>query len=42
MGDKSLFVNFVPTTIYRPEVCLRTTEQAAEQATCGSTKSCSR
>jgi EAL domain-containing protein (putative c-di-GMP-specific phosphodiesterase class I) len=27
-----LFVNFVPTTIYRPEVCLRTTAQAAVEA----------
>jgi EAL domain-containing protein (putative c-di-GMP-specific phosphodiesterase class I) len=32
LGDDLLFVNFIPTTIYRPEVCLRTTEQAAEQA----------
>ncbi len=32
LGDSQLFVNFVPTAIYRPEVCLRTTEQAAEQA----------
>lgn len=32
LGDKLLFVNFVPTTIYRPEVCLRTTEQAVVQA----------
>jgi EAL domain-containing protein (putative c-di-GMP-specific phosphodiesterase class I) len=32
LGDKLLFVNFVPTTIYRPEVCLRTTTQAAEEA----------
>jgi EAL domain-containing protein (putative c-di-GMP-specific phosphodiesterase class I) len=32
LGDQLLFVNFVPTTIYRPEVCLRTTEQAAHQA----------
>jgi EAL domain-containing protein (putative c-di-GMP-specific phosphodiesterase class I) len=32
LGDNLLFVNFVPTTIYRPEVCLRTTEEAAEQA----------
>lgn len=29
IGDDLLFVNFVPTTIYRPEVCLRTTERAA-------------
>ncbi len=32
LGDKLLFVNFVPTTIYRPEVCLRTTTQAAVEA----------
>ena len=32
LGDKLLFVNFIPTTIYRPEVCLRTTEQAADLA----------
>ena len=32
LGDDLLFINFVPTSIYRPEVCLRTTEQAAEQA----------
>jgi EAL domain-containing protein (putative c-di-GMP-specific phosphodiesterase class I) len=32
LGDKLLFVNFVPTTIYRPEVCLRTTEQAIADA----------
>ena len=32
LGDKLLFVNFVPTTIYRPEVCLRTTVQAVAQA----------
>jgi EAL domain-containing protein (putative c-di-GMP-specific phosphodiesterase class I) len=32
LGDARLFVNFVPTAIYRPEVCLRTTEQAAIQA----------
>ena len=25
-------MNFLPTTIYRPQVCLRTTEQAAELA----------
>lgn len=29
LGNEQLFVNFLPTTIYRPEVCLRTTEQAA-------------
>jgi diguanylate cyclase (GGDEF)-like protein/PAS domain S-box-containing protein len=32
LGDQLLFINFVPTTIYRPEVCLRTTEVAAHQA----------
>ena len=32
LDDKLLFVNFVPTTIYRPEVCLRTTAQAAADA----------
>ena len=32
LGDKLLFVNFVPTTIYRPEVCLATTTKAAEEA----------
>lgn len=32
LGDRSLFVNFVPTTIYRPEVCLRTTTEAAVAA----------
>jgi diguanylate cyclase (GGDEF)-like protein/PAS domain S-box-containing protein len=32
LGDDLLFINFVPTSIYRPEVCLRTTEQAARQA----------
>ncbi len=32
LGEDQLFINFVPTSIYRPEVCLRTTELAAEQA----------
>jgi diguanylate cyclase (GGDEF)-like protein/PAS domain S-box-containing protein len=32
LGDDLLFINFVPTSIYRPEVCLRTTEQAAFEA----------
>ncbi len=32
LGERTLFVNFLPTTIYRPEVCLRTTEAAAERA----------
>jgi EAL domain-containing protein (putative c-di-GMP-specific phosphodiesterase class I) len=32
LGDDLLFINFVPTSIYRPEVCLRTTEAAAVQA----------
>lgn len=30
--DEQLFINFVPTSIYRPEICLRTTEQAAADA----------
>ena len=43
LGDKLLFVNFIPTTIYRPEVCLRTTEQAAvDRPACAWTSSCSR
>lgn len=32
LGDDLLFVNFIPTTIYRPEVCLRTTERAMADA----------
>jgi EAL domain-containing protein (putative c-di-GMP-specific phosphodiesterase class I) len=32
LGDRMLFVNFLPTTIYRPEVCLATTERAAARA----------
>jgi EAL domain-containing protein (putative c-di-GMP-specific phosphodiesterase class I) len=32
LGDELLFINFVPTSIYRPEVCLRTTEAAADLA----------
>ena len=32
LGEDLLFINFVPTSIYRPEVCLRTTEQAAQEA----------
>jgi EAL domain-containing protein (putative c-di-GMP-specific phosphodiesterase class I) len=32
LGADTLFVNFIPTSIYRPEVCLRTTERAARQA----------
>ena len=32
LGDDLLFINFVPTSIYRPEVCLRTTEAAAHDA----------
>jgi len=32
LGDDLLFVNFLPTTIYRPQVCLATTEQAAATA----------
>lgn len=34
-ADQLLFINFIPTSIYRPEVCLRTTVQAAEQAGIG-------
>ena len=32
LGDALLFINFIPTSIYRPEVCLRTTELAARAA----------
>lgn len=32
LGEDLLFINFLPTSIYRPEVCLRTTERAAEVA----------
>jgi EAL domain-containing protein (putative c-di-GMP-specific phosphodiesterase class I) len=32
LGDDLLFINFIPTSIYRPEVCLRTTESAARDA----------
>ncbi len=32
LGEDLLFINFVPTSIYRPQVCLRTTEQAAREA----------
>ncbi len=32
LGSALLFVNFLPTTIYRPEVCLATTERAAKEA----------
>lgn len=32
LGDALLFVNFLPTAIYRPEVCLMTTERAAADA----------
>lgn len=32
LDDRLLFINFIPTSIYRPEVCLRTTELAARQA----------
>ena len=34
-GDQMLFINFIPTSIYRPEVCLRTTEAAAREAGIG-------
>lgn len=30
--DRSLFINFVPTSIYDPKVCLATTEAAADRA----------
>jgi EAL domain-containing protein (putative c-di-GMP-specific phosphodiesterase class I) len=32
LGNELLFINFVPTSIYRPEACLRTTERAARRA----------
>jgi EAL domain-containing protein (putative c-di-GMP-specific phosphodiesterase class I) len=32
LGDQQLFINFIPTSIYRPEVCLRTTELAAQDS----------
>jgi EAL domain-containing protein (putative c-di-GMP-specific phosphodiesterase class I) len=32
LGDRSLFVNFIPTSIYDPKVCLQTTERAAHRA----------
>ena len=32
LGDDLLFINFIPTSIYRPQVCLRTTERAAVEA----------
>ena len=32
LGDDLLFINFVPSSIYRPEVCLKTTERAADEA----------
>ncbi len=32
LGEDLLFINFIPTSIYRPQVCLRTTEQAADEA----------
>lgn len=31
LGDGQLFVNFIPTSIYRPEVCLATTLAAARR-----------
>ena len=31
VGDTRLFINFLPNTIYDPEICLRTTMQAAEE-----------
>ena len=30
--EQLLFINFIPTSIYRPEVCLQTTELAAQDA----------
>jgi len=32
LGERSLFVNFVPSSIYDPRICLRTTEAAARDA----------
>ena len=32
LGDRQLFINFVPTSIYRPEVCLTTTIAAARRS----------
>lgn len=32
LGSDLLFVNFVPTSIYRPELCLQSTERAADEA----------
>ncbi len=32
LGDDQLFINFIPTSIYRPQVCLKTTEDAARRA----------
>lgn len=32
LGDRQLFINFVPTSIYDPRVCLATTERAADRA----------
>lgn len=31
LGDRELFINFVPTSIYRPELCLATTLAAARR-----------
>ncbi|MEM9610365.1 MAG: EAL domain-containing protein [Actinomycetota bacterium] len=31
LGDRDLYINFMPTSIYRPEHCLRTTWAAAER-----------
>lgn len=31
LGGRELFINFVPTSIYRPELCLATTVAAAER-----------
>ena len=32
LGERQLFINFVPTSIYRPEVCLATTIDAARRS----------
>jgi len=32
LGEATLFVNFIPTSIYRPEICLQTTERVVEES----------
>ncbi|MCU1370838.1 MAG: hypothetical protein JWO77_2032 [Ilumatobacteraceae bacterium] len=32
LGDRRLFVNFLPSSIYNPSICLQTTEAAAAEA----------